>query len=100
MYTSTAAKLATGIDRSMNPNSPTNTSSHTPCRIAEARVVPPACTLAALRTITPVIGSAPNKPHTVLPDSLGHQLAVVISPLPIVHLIDGRRAQQRLGAGN
>jgi hypothetical protein len=38
-----------------------------PCKTVDMRVFAPACTLAELRTITPVIGSAPNTPHRKLP---------------------------------
>ena len=45
----------------------TKPSSQTPCRIAEARVRAPAWTLAALRTMTPVMGRAPSRPQSMLP---------------------------------
>ncbi len=35
--------------------------------MADSRVRAPACTLAELRTITPVIGSAPSTPQSMLP---------------------------------
>ena len=35
--------------------------------MVEYRLVAPACTLAELRTMTPVIGKAPSSPQTMLP---------------------------------
>ncbi len=60
----------------------TKTSNQLPCRMVEVRVAAPACTLAALRTITPVIGNAPRKPHNILPP-LRRQLTVVLRTPPL-----------------
>ena len=38
-----------------------------PWRMADSRVLPPALTLADERTITPVMGSAPTQPQSMLP---------------------------------
>ncbi len=51
----------------MNGSTAANSSSQTPCRMADARVLAPASTLAVERTITPVIGSAPSRPQMKLP---------------------------------
>ncbi|MNF13908.1 hypothetical protein D3C80_2159150 [compost metagenome] len=67
VYTSTPARLATGICCSTLLSTTTKASSQTPCRIADRRVRAPAWTLAELRTITPVIGNAPNTPQSMLP---------------------------------
>ena len=63
---------AVGIIRKRNASPMTNTSSQTPCRTADSRVFAPAWMLAELRTMTPVIGSAPRQPQSMLPIPCAH----------------------------
>lgn len=65
--TSSPASAATGMTPRTPGTTAVKTSSHTPCSTREAFVRAPACTFAALRTITAVIGSAPRAPHTAFP---------------------------------
>jgi hypothetical protein len=65
--TSTAASTEMGMYASSHGRAPASTSSHAPCSTADRRVRAPASTLAAERTITPVIGKAPASPQRVLP---------------------------------
>ncbi len=61
------ARAGIGMYARTSGSSAANSSSHTPCITRDAFVRAPACTLAALRTITAVIGSAPRIPHSALP---------------------------------
>ncbi len=61
------ASAGSGISASAEGSAAANSSSHTPCSTRDALVFAPALTLAELRTITAVIGSAPSRPQTVLP---------------------------------
>lgn len=65
--TRTPASAASGMMPIAAGSSAANSSSHRPCRIRESEVRAPAWTLAALRTMTAVIGSAPSAPQTVFP---------------------------------
>jgi hypothetical protein len=65
--TSSPASAATGSTPSTPGSTAVKTSSHTPCSTRDTFVRAPACTFAALRTITAVIGSAPSTPHTAFP---------------------------------
>ena len=67
VYTSTAASAAVGMRASGPGSRVTNRSSHTPCMTVDHRVFAPASTFAALRTMTPVMGSAATAPHRMLP---------------------------------
>ena len=66
MTISRPASAAIGICSARPAKGSANTSTHTPCMMAEARVRAPELTLAELRTITPVMGSPPIVPETTL----------------------------------
>ena len=64
--TNKPASAANGTNSTTEMKRTEKTRIHTPCRIADARDFAPALTLLALRTITPVTGSPPAAPETML----------------------------------
>ena len=66
MTMSSPARAAVGISSTSPANGMVNNRIQTPCIIAEARDLAPALTFVELRTITPVTGSPPMVPDTML----------------------------------
>lgn len=62
-----AARAAVGMSLRRPGASKTNPNSQTPWNTADQRVRAPARTFAELRTITPVMGSAPSVPQIAFP---------------------------------
>jgi hypothetical protein len=65
--TSTAASAASGTRLISSAKNTIDTTSSTPCQIADSRVRAPALTLTELRMMTDVIGRAPARPASMLP---------------------------------